>query len=297
MNVAFLLMAHEQHSHLARLIRSLDGDWASFFVHIDRKSDLAPFEVTIPDQPNVVLLDGEKRVRTNWGGFSLVQAILNLLEATGSGERPFDRYCLLSGADFPIKSQAFIKREFDTSTEFLRVDRRLGRSDRNRHRRFVTRYHFPDVPVPRRWVWTAASSLLPRRRYDGIDLYHGSAWWCLTDQCVQSILDFLRGNIGYSAFHRFTNAPDEIFFHSIVKRSPFSENISHDFEAGIESTEPNEHGCHYIDWSAKKARSPKVLDMSDLEALLASKALFARKFDERVSRDLLDALERRIRRD
>ena len=55
----------------------------------------------------------------------------------------------------------------------------------------------------------------------------------------------------------------------------------------------NDRGSHYIDWSGDCA-SPKVLLEEDLEALLASSCLFARKFSEARSARLLTMLERQI---
>jgi cytochrome c551/c552 len=51
-------------------------------------------------------------------------------------------------------------------------------------------------------------------------------------------------------------------------------------------------GCHYIDWNAVGVSLPKVLGLSDLDAVLASGALFARKFEGDGSRALRDQVER-----
>jgi hypothetical protein len=76
--------------------------------------------------------------------------------------------------------------------------------------------------------------------------------------------------------------------------SPFASQITHDFETtagGTECSSSNEHGCHYIDWSAKVEKLPKILDLEDFDKLLSSKALFARKFDEQESGKLIARLE------
>ena len=54
----------------------------------------------------------------------------------------------------------------------------------------------------------------------------------------------------------------------------------------------NEHGCHYIKWS-KDSRSPKVLDSGDITSLINSEALFARKFDEKISEEPILILEQK----
>jgi len=88
-----------------------------------------------------------------------------------------------------------------------------------------------------------------------------------------------------------------MFFQSIVKYSPFAPQITHDCEKALNRAEedsPDDHGCHYIDWSAEL---PKVLDLKDIDKLLSSKSLFARKFDEQKSRELIIALENQLVRE
>lgn len=294
MKAAYLIMAHHQPSHLARLIRRLDCDWAFFFIHVDRKSDIRPFQTAIPDRENVVFLTGGRRVKTYWGGYSMVRVTLNLMREASGHEESFDRYCLLTGGDFPIKSQQLIQEQFSTDKEFLRVDRHLRRSDKKLHRSFVSKYYFLDLPIPRRLNLGSISGTLPRKPYDKIDLYHGSAWWALTDGCVRSIFGFLRENRDYAPFHWFSFHPHEIFFHSIIKQTPYQDCIVHDYSDGPVPGGFHEHGCHYVHWPEGSSPSPRTLDRSDLEALLVSEALFARKFDETTSADLLDALEANI---
>jgi hypothetical protein len=111
---------------------------------------------------------------------------------------------------------------------------------------------------------------------------------------VRYIFQFLEENSDYMVFHKYTRGPDEIFFHSIIKSSPFAGHIIHDFEKVMSLTkyfESNEHGCHYIDWNNKGDSLPKVLDVSDTALLKKSAALFARKFEEGRSSALLKQLE------
>jgi len=292
MKVAILIMAHHQPSHLAKLIEALNCDWAYFFIHVDKKVDVAEFIKMAPKSSNIKFLDTAQRVKVYWGGYSQVKATLNLLNmALHSGEH-FDRFCLLSGSDFPIKNINHIKSVFDTKKEFIRIDRRLGDFDSNTHYNFVRYLYFMDTPFLQRFGW---SGKIPRKAYKKINLYHGAQWWSLTSECVDYIMKFLKKNRDYTFFHHWTRAPDEIFFNSIVKNSPFASNISHDFEQVSSSDDYfklNEHGCTYIDWNAKNVTLPKVLDVEDFNDLVNSSCLFARKFDQSKSSDLVEMLQK-----
>ena len=297
MKTAYLILAHRQPALLANLVRALTCDWATFFIHVDLKSDIIPFRRLLDPLDGIRFLAAERRVKVSWGGFSQVRATLNLLETALAYDGSFSRFCLLSGADFPIKPLAVIRERLASDQEFMRVDRCLSGAgvEREGRTRAVSRYHFLDWPLPRWLKLRLLSGKLPRRPYPGLALYHGAQWWALTGGCVRHIIEYVATHPGYADFHRHTLAPDEIFFHSLVKDSPFSARLSHDFERASSPREfaaTNDHGCHYIDWNAPQQALPKVLTLEDLPALQRSPALFARKFDESRSQELLQALGR-----
>lgn len=288
MKVAYLIAAHNQPQHLARLVKALVTDWAYVFIHIDAKSNITQFQSLIPENDHIFFLKGNQRVKVYWGGFSQVLATLNLLQAASSCGQDFTRYCLLSGSDFPIKNNERIQVEFSSQKEFIRVDRKLDYSNQHKQSRNIKYFYFRDQPQYRgNWF----SGIVPRPRQQ-FNIYHGASWWSLTKKCIDYILAFLNQNPHYLEFYRYTNSSDETLFHSIVKQSPFREQITHDFEKIGASKLVNSkiHGCHYVQW-AEGAKSPKVLVAEDLSSLMSSEALFARKFDQAMSQELLDSIE------
>jgi Core-2/I-Branching enzyme len=250
-----------------------------------------------------------QRVKVYWGGYSIVMAALNLLRAAMALGVHFIRYCLLSGSDFPIKKNSEIEEVLSTRTEFLRVDRKLNYKKNDPHSETVRYIHLYDSrflnpgTTPSKRLFSMSERVLrkvPRKQYQKIPLFQGAQWWALTDRCVRHIFQFLKENSDYMAFHKYTRGPDEIFFHSIIKSSPFADYIVHDVEKVLSLTkyfESNEHGCHYIDWNSQGVALPKVLDISDTGLLMRSTALFARKFEENKSTALLSRLEEMIQGD
>jgi len=303
MTIAYLIFTHYQPEHFARLVRALSSDRSAFFVHVDRRVDLRPFEALVPPSRNVVYLRDGERMRSYWCGFNQIRATLNLLQSARRFGTEVRRFCLLSGSDFPVRSHSEIAERFDSEAEFIRVDRRLDLAKPSPHNVCVQRFHLYDYRLlnprtaPSRRLRIAAEGLiarLPRREYSRIPLYHGAQWWALTRGCVEHVVDFLERTPDYTRFHRYTRCPEEIFFHSIIKSSRFAENITHDFENedSIDAyMRSNLHGCHYIDWNAVGVSVPKVLGPSDLDAMVESGALFARKFEGDGSEQLRDRLE------
>ena len=294
MKTAFLILAHDQPFHLSKLVNYLSCDWTRIFIHIDRMVNIAEFRKCIPEQGEISFLNGNDRISVNWGGFSQIRASLNLLDASLNSGEHFDRFCLLTGSDFPIKALEKIKVSFDSDKEFMRIDRRLDGTENGTYHKMVMYLHYLDSPFPK---LTGRFLKIPRKVYGRIGLYMGSAYWSLTKGCISYITEFLQRDKGYTTFHEHTKSPDEIFFHSIVKSSPFAAKITHDFERANDLNEYyslNEHGCHYIDWNTKGINRPRILDESDLNNLLDSEALFARKFREGESDHLLQMIEETI---
>src|SRR5262249_455348 len=103
-----------------------------------------------------------------------------------------------------------------------------------------------------------------------------------------------REHPSYLRYLRFVDVPDEVFFHSIVKASPFAKALSYDFEmpgGQFVQRVDRVYGCHYIVWGTGTGR-PKVLDITDLAALRGSRAWFARKFEEVPSRMVLEQIDK-----
>src|SRR5437764_14304565 len=130
--MAYLVVAHHQPEHLARLIRAMDQENSHFFIHIDQNAAIEPFEAAVPRQANIMFL--HDRVPVRWGELSVVLAVLKLLGAAVGSNRAFKYYTLLSGSDYPIKDRRAIHARLQASDrEFIRIDRKLVGEPRNAH--------------------------------------------------------------------------------------------------------------------------------------------------------------------
>ena len=312
MKIAYLLLVHNQPEHLVRLIRALDMPCVHFFIHVDGKADISDFMKNIKEAPNVHYIKNRKRVY--WGHISVVEATLELLNEAFNFPEIFKYYVLLSGSDYPIKKNQIIYDTFAKSdSQHIAVERNLfclkpGQLEltwfHGKPRSRVCKnagtytgklkaaiYRSIDVGV------CVHFSRLPAKDCPYFTLYQGSAHWSLTRDGVGYILKFVTEHPDYLRYYRHFWIPDETFFHSIVKASPFANSISQDFERGCNVRE-DVFGAHYIPWSKAvwKSYSTLILTEKNLGALLSSEALFARKFDEIESKALLREIDDYIRR-
>ncbi|MGC0363543.1 hypothetical protein ABH922_001527 [Rhodococcus sp. 27YEA15] len=274
---AVLIVAH-QHPELVRdLVRSLDHEAIDVYLHIDAATSLLPFEQALRESRSITFLRGSDRVTVRWGGLSIVRAVQSLVRTARASGRDYHRFVLLSGSDILIKPLDDIFDAWSSTTEFLRIDRKLTGPDAQRPH-FVDRRHFQDSNFPLRH---RISGRIPRSVDSTIDLYHGSTWWALTEPATAYVTTFLDNHPRWVRFHRHTLCADEIVFHSVLKASPFAAAISQDrtVDSVDENVHENIHGMHFIDWADPTAVSPKLLGTSDIDRLSSSAAYFARKVD------------------
>ncbi len=309
-----MVLAHHQPEQLARLVARLDQPDAYFFIHIDKKS---PFKEKVEElvkatNPVVVCNDHE----VNWMGYTTIEAEITLMESAVATGVPFKYYVLLSGQDYPIKSNTFINEFFSSHNEdFLSYNKiaHLGGDFLLKH----TRYHFRDIPYinPRNpkkipalvylyfGLHSRLAKFFPKKEfYKGMELYFGSQWFALRHETISYILQFLKENKGYIDDMRYTDGPDEHFFHTIIMNSDRRHNV-YGYERFLAWQKERKEGdrfsplyssLRYMDWSPHLKSKPAVLDMTYWDALKNSQDLFARKVDQVASAELLDELDKNI---
>src|SRR5262245_33885301 len=114
--LAYLITVHNEPEHLLRMVNALDCPGSVFYIHVDKKSDTSPFLTVLGRRNNVHFITN--RVNVNWMGFSLVEVSLRLLGL--AVQEGFDYCLLLSGADYPIKSNEALFSFFDdTDKEYV----------------------------------------------------------------------------------------------------------------------------------------------------------------------------------
>ena len=99
---AYLIIAHGNIKILEMLLSAIDDDRNDIFVHVDKKAEGFPF-AEIRDTVHRSKITFIERISVNWGGYSLAKVEFELLKEATKTEHAY--YYLLSGVDFPLKSQ------------------------------------------------------------------------------------------------------------------------------------------------------------------------------------------------
>ncbi|NQT71906.1 MAG: hypothetical protein HQ553_03945 [Chloroflexi bacterium] len=288
MKVAYIIPVYKNPNQVKRLIDVLRYPDSSFYIHIDRKVDPQPFFTLIPDEQTKDIHFVRNRAEVNWGGFGLTQATLNSLQEIrqSTPENDLDYLFLLTAQDYPLKSNAEIHSflEENKGNEFISYAKMptpfwtpAGGIWR------VERYHFDGVRYGR-FLRNLAHWFLPKRKPPmGLTAYGGSTWWCLTYECVKYVLDFIDKNPKFVRFYKRVHIPDEMFFSTIIMNSPFADNAVSEI-----TSQYLEDDIRYLRWTGAH---PDVLTKDDLNTLLESDKLFARKFDPSIDSTILDLID------
>ncbi len=278
MKVAHLILAHAQPQQLARLINSLQHPDADFYIHLDKKTDIRPFQALIHGK-NVFFV--KQRVKVRWGAYSIVQATLNGFEDILASGVAYQYVNLLSGQDYPLKKTADIHAFFEVNYPTQYMEFVSVQNDWQEAIPRISRYHLVNFDIPwkfkiEEWI----NKVLPDRKMPKQLVVVGrSQWFTITLDAVRYIVDYLEKNPRLVRFFKFTWGVDEIIFQTIL------------YNSDLKTTMVNEN-LRYIDWSEGKS-SPKTLTMVDKETLENCGKFFARKFNVEVDKEILNYLDSR----
>ncbi len=206
---------------LRAAIEAFANPGVSFFIHIDSKADPESFQF-LASAPNVCVL--EQRFCNFWGGFSLVDSSIALLER--AWQREFDRYLLVSDDSFPLLTYAKL-------CEALSEDRNwVGAATQNEHmRKRYENFYYNDSP---------ATNPIPSLRGEGHFeasehaalhdlaglmrqgkkslnvLFHCQQWWVLTHEAAGNVLHSYRTDHHLRQSFRFSMIPDESYIQTVA---------------------------------------------------------------------------------
>jgi len=233
--IAYLVLAHHDPIHLEKLVKAIDYK-AHIFIHLDQKTNIDSY-IHIAEMKSVDFIS--ERIKVYWGGFSMIKAILNLIKAALASKENFSHLVLLSGSDYPIKPIStfydFLKSYPDR--QFIKLTN-LNKSPEPSERR-LTNYWFMDPFQPfyndrffRQLLQKLFHLGVTRKPLSNVLPAWGSQWWAITPECAAFILQYLEQNPAFLNFYKYSHAPDEHFFHTIVTNSPFLQKAG-GFREGI----------------------------------------------------------------
>ena len=221
-------MAHDNAAATIRFIEAVDEPTTQFVVHIDGKYEdtyLAVKEYA-SKRDRVVVLDHPNRVRVNWGGFSMVNATIQMLNYIEDNEINFTHFIHMASTAYPIASNRRIRNtiaSYPVDANFLHIILRPNRPSNDIWNYFVEcddklhRIHRMHVI---------------HDEYNGADFYTSSQWFIIGKEFASFLAhpdkgdpkSFLRQ---YWDYIQHVVVADESFFGTVLRNTHFCNKVRH----------------------------------------------------------------------
>ena len=278
--LGFVLLTHDRPAQALRLVDRLNTmfDSPPIAWHHD-------FGQTPLDAPagwsNVAFVS--PHVPTQWGTFSLVEAVVRAMRLLYAGPDGPQWCAVLSGADYPIKPATRVLTdldgyEVDAHIEVVEIKPVDWESEWEED--CANRYHTVRLGSrsPRRRSWNPLARRLLSPFTSTYHCYAGSNWFHVSADAVEAILSFYGVDRRLARHLAYARIPEECYFQTVLANTP-----------GVRI---RNRTWHYVDWPDEDVAHPRTLGLDDLDALRETPKHFARKLDLGACPELYDELDR-----
>ncbi len=293
MKIAYLILAHKGLGQVVSLINKLAiPNSTHFFIHID-KSKYTEEEIK---NLNSDVASWSSVYSTPWASFNVVKAELYLIKKALLWNA--DRLVMLSGQDYPIKSNDNIVDFFvnHSNEGFIAADK-MPVVNWDEHQGGLYRVNRAHFLFGKKWrafplhtkkkplnkLFNRVANLFHKKFLATPQIEHyyvGSHWWAITRIQAEYIKRKAESSEILRAF-KYSRHSDEVFIHSILYNAP---NGVFDIK---------NQSLHYVK-GLHDSPHPDLLVEEDFNVLLGSPFLFARKFDVKKSATLKGLLDHEI---
>jgi len=271
LKIAYLVVAHRNGPQLGRLLSAIDHPDHTYVVHVDQRADASVHDAArtfAAARRNVHVLPSRKII---WAGPSLLEVQLAGIEAALRSSADWQYLINLSGQCYPLLSQEALGDALDANG-----------SERNYMEMLDYANCSPPIrPRTQRWHVELGESvvrvpLLRRKPVTAFRVFWGSNFMTLSRAFCEHLFSGDPSVARCRRYFQFVRMPEEFFFQTALMNSRFEDTLVPDNQ-------------RKIIWNG--GPHPRTLTTADLPALLTSGAWFARKFDDAVDPDVLDAID------
>lgn len=283
MKFAYLIMAHNNPEQLKILLRLLDHKENDIYLHIDKKNNNIPIE-RLKESVKFAVLHIYKKFKIYHADYS--QTVCQTYLLRKACKTYHDYYHLISNADLPLKPHDNIISFFkeNAGKEFIHFE-----DDYYTEKKVCKYYHFfyflickTQGPVSKLFEILEEKNIYIQQKL-GIyrKFYCGANWYSITHSLA---IDFCAHQKEMLRKVRWTISSDEIIMQTFVldvtnKKYIFYSKPTSDYDYSPLNRK--------IDWYRG---SPYIWKSSDYDELINSSALFGRKFDITVDKNIIQEI-------
>lgn len=301
MRHAFLISAHAYYDQLKILVDCLDAPQNDIYIHINLASDLPDMLGLTKDIKHSHVKLIKTRIPIFWGNNGLMCAGFALLEE--ATRIKYSYYHFLSVQDLPIKNINYIhtffeknlhnnssKKSLDTNYVTVQTSPNMLRPRVCQYNLFIT--HWRDTNIVSKTFFKGLNYCfrviqklvgIDRVENTGLTLYQGDPWWSITHEFALYYLS--KKDICLDLFDKYSFAADEFAIQTVIGNSDYKNTVYTPRKSDTRSC------MRKIDFKRGNGLgSPHIWTITDYEELMKSDALFARKFDIHIDKQIIDIL-------
>jgi hypothetical protein len=291
LRLCYGILAHDDAIATMRLIEVLYEEGHVFVVHVDGKESSDETHNALDEyaasRDHVHILGNDRRVRVNWGGFTMVNATLQILQYAFAVDDPtrqyldFHKFVHLAASSYPLASNLEIRNKlasFPLDANFLNVIMKPTRPGQHVWHYFVE----CDDALHRIYRLNPLQNATA-----GVETFTSSQWFIISREFAQYIAQAEPGSF-VSDFLEYTKhvvVADETFFGTVLRNTAFctkhhNRNFLHlqfdRWESDLSAEHRDERKCMMAD-PDHCGRSPTTMTVDYADILELSDDLFARK--------------------
>ena len=314
---ACMIMGHKNPSQIIRLAKRLRGESCDVYIHLDSQMPDDAVEIV---REYTETTNGAYYLTNRLHGVldrrSLVDIVFLMIAEAKNVENLEDKhyryFLLFSGQDYPIRNFIQVNEELENTYPKPYIDCTPYSANnwiyhKFRFCKYSIAYHdwitkkfqkglMRSLFRASAIAWTNILSGLKKDSFakltkQNISLYGGSAWWILPDLIIDFIYDCYvkKAEISEIILNESVT-PEETYFQTLAMMSGLKDSIE------VNPPDMVLQNCktwaYFFDEGKEFKGHPYIFTMNEFDKLKDSDFWFARKFDENVDSDIMDALDR-----
>lgn len=280
MKFAYLIIAHNNEWQLIKLLELLDDKDNEIYLHIDQKV-YEEFDIEqIKKAVDKSILHIYSKYAVWWGNISLTECQMFLLQE--AVQNYHDYYHLISGSDLPLKTNEEIQKFFiaHKGKQLVHFESDSFCMKENSRLFFLFEKYVRQKKLEKlnKWCLNIQRRIGVQRHF-----YCGSEWFSITHDLAKEYANAAKKMLRKV---RYTRCSDELILQTYLRTT------KKEYDYLSEKEDDYSGIMRAIDW---KRGEPYVWRGADFEELMDSGMLFARKFDEKIDKDIIEKIYRQIK--
>lgn len=286
---AYLIIAHNEFDLLQKLLVSLDYEYNDLYVHIDKKSKFEDYKY-LTENLKKSKVNIFSKYSVKWGDKSQVDCEMFLIKKC-INFADYSYIHLLSGADLPLKNNEYIYSFYEKNQgkEFVHFDSKNVSNDSKErvcyYHFFSKCYKFSKNRYLNKVVFLIDQLIVKiqkiahfKKKIHFKNIQKGCNWFSITGGFAKYLVSM---EPYINKMCRYSKCADEVFLQTVLINSKYKFNLYYN------KFDDNYEACQrYILWDNPK--TPHTFNKNDIDLLLNTKLLFARKFSMKKDKDIVE---------